>query len=816
MENTSTLVQTISGINDDTLIPLLSSPYIGEGVYGFEMEVSSEETQYLSIAPYLFRGIPGEETVRDYEVLREDISRLHCYRILLDKPSFLPLFIEQDFPLFDHLRLLQTEDGHIFAQFLFTKRTDRWRENALDQYLEYLNGNDSPAASKLGRIVQGKMLKVLDKLSGFGMKRDHMEEVEKKVLDTGYRFEIRVMYYGEHPKSFERELRETLKEMNFFNELALVKFKTSKEFLELYSLRKYSDISIDQMVSESELLTMLAKTDTSHKSHSIRKVMEQTKADVFQNHHASAVIGLLPVGKPKDRQVDMEIVEQIPGALKKARAIRDQSMAVKEVELGATVQRITFEIPSGVVYSDIKKKYEDIKAVLGGELSITQGNEPNTVTFLIPCKEREIIYLKRLLEDPKFIAFAEENPLPFLCGIDLFNELVMKCLTVAPHLLVAGATNSGKSVFVTALLITFILMKKPSELRMILIDPKKVEFGLFQGFVHIDKIVTDMSKATQTLEELINEMERRYELFAEKGVKNIKGYNGKKKEKLPYVVCAIDEYNDLKMQEPDVEEQIERLGQKARAAGIHLILATQRPDKNVMSGVIKTNFPSRISFSLSSTSEYTTVFGKGIPYKNLMGFGDGVVSFVGQSEEFIRFQAPVITLNEDEEEKTYNAIKKYYKGEKVEGLEMQAVAPVPEEPIDKLKKIILDTGETRIKQLQEMMNIRITIVQDLMKQLVEEGFLTFENRKYLVVSMDDGERENEENTNPPIDEEELFREAVEMVIEFQQASINMLQRRFRIGYTQGAKLIDRMEALGIVSEYKGSAPREVLVDRWEP
>lgn len=169
-----------------------------------------------------------------------------------------------------------------------------------------------------------------------------------------------------------------------------------------------------------------------------------------------------------------------------------------------------------------------------------------------------------------------------------------------------------------------------------------------------------MEETKETLESLVNEMEERYKLFSQKKVKKISDYNKKSNKRLLYIVCAIDEYNDLKMQYKEVEAIIERLGQKARAAGIHLIVCTQRPDKNVMTGVIKANLPSKICFKLGGSSHYRTVFDTGIPY-NLIGFGDGVVQYVAQTEPFIRFQSPVISLNSTEEEKFFENLKKYLK-----------------------------------------------------------------------------------------------------------------------------------------------------------
>lgn len=348
-----------------------------------------------------------------------------------------------------------------------------------------------------------------------------------------------------------------------------------------------------------------------------------------------------------------------------------------------------------------------------------------------------------LLQNPEFIEFAKNNPLPFVCGVDIFNKLVFKCLTKAPHLMVCGSTNSGKSVFLNALLIVLILMKKPDELRLILIDPKRVELNQFDGFPHVEDIITDMNDAYSTFDSLVVLTEQRYSEFAKVGVKNISQYNEKVSKKMPYVVIVVDEYAELKGVHPEVDDLIQRITQLARAAGIHLVLATQRPDKDVISGTIKTNIPSKISFALSNPSvDYKTVFGTGIPYK-LLGYGDGVVQFAGQTEDFIRFQSPVISLVREEEEETLKKIKDYYNGDMVEELNLGGISKEPpEEPLDKMRRIITETGETRSDPLQKEMGMRMTEVLDLRNKLVEEGLLRKEGNKFYIVEEEKNEEGN--------------------------------------------------------------------------
>lgn len=712
IQNSSTIVKRIPKIDKSVLKPLLSSPYLGEGVYGFEIVSNSNFTETYLISPSVFKYELGEDVEACLKINGEN---LQCYSISLSKPSFLPLITDKSLSILNEMSKVSPMT---LIQFLFTIRQDQWQQNFISQYADYLKGNDYPAESKFGRVIQNKTLNVLNKISGFRQnERNCIKEIEQKILDKGFRFEFRVITSEDCFTQIEHILRK----LDFFNQLIPYKVNNKNEFLLNFTERMLSSISQNQLLSEKELISVVSdETIQSGKEEpsTIVESVEKIKEQVVNN--PGNLVSILPIGVKKEREINSEIVNEIPYALKKAKVIKNQQINIQEVETGATVQRITFEIPKSLVYSDIKKKYEDIKAALAMDISIMQGKDPNTVTFIIPCKEREIIYLKELIENPDFIKFAEENPLPFVCGIDMFNQPVFKCLTKAPHLLIAGATNSGKSVMLNVLLMSLILFRTPNEVNLYLIDPKKNELTPYNGIAHVIDVIKDMDKAINLLNSLVDEMERRYDILSDANCRNIGSYNKQNKIKMPYIITAIDEYNDLRLQFPQVEIMIERLGQKARAAGIHLVICTQRPDKEVMSGVIKTNLPSRISFRLDNSSEYRTVFGTGIPFK-LLGFGDGVVKFIGQMEEFIRFQAPVITLDENEEEKVFKEIKGLINQNNVNGLDIKENAQ--EEPLDRLKRIIATTGTVRVKNLQKEMGIRINVVSELMQQLVKEGWL---------------------------------------------------------------------------------------------
>jgi len=334
-------------------------------------------------------------------------------------------------------------------------------------------------------------------------------------------------------------------------------------------------------------------------------------------------------------------------------------------------------------------------------------------------------------------------------GRDITGEAVLARLNKMPHLLVAGATGSGKSVCINGIIVSILMRAKPHEVKLMMIDPKMVELNVYNGVPHLlTPVVTDPKKASQALKKVVSEMERRYELFAHSGTRNIEGYNDYIKEhnnqseakqpELPYIVVIVDELADLMMvASSDVEDAIMRLAQIARAAGIHLIIATQRPSVDVITGVIKANIPSRIAFAVSSQTDSRTILDGGGAEK-LLGRGDMLFIPIGASKP-VRVQGAF--LSDDEVERVVEYV----------------------------------IGQQKAQYQEDM------IPQDVpdTKQEVED---------------------------------ELYDEAVQLVVEMQTASVSMLQRRFRVGYTRAARLIDAMEMNGVVGPYEGSKPREVLIN----
>ena len=370
----------------------------------------------------------------------------------------------------------------------------------------------------------------------------------------------------------------------------------------------------------------------------------------------------------------------------------------------------------------------------------------------VPNRTTSTVSFKDVMEhqDPK----AKKNPMEVPLGKDVAGKIISANLSKMPHLLIAGSTGSGKSVAINTILSSILMKARPEEIKLVLIDPKMVELSAYNDVPHLlIPVVTDAKLASNALHKVVKEMERRYKLFASSGCRNMKEYNQKVVENnqdktkpvmqsLPYILVVVDELSDLMMVGGhDVEGAIVRLGQMARAAGIHMILATQRPSVDVITGLIKANVPSRISFAVSSGVDSRTILDQ-TGAEKLLGRGDMLYMPIGASKPE-RIQGAYIAS--DEVERIIDWVKKQQKAE---------------------------YDQTMIPQK--------------------------------------GASSSAENANDDPDDE-FYAPAVDLVRKQQTASVSMLQRRFRIGYNRAARIIDEMEAKGIVGPSEGSKPRQVLI-----
>jgi len=423
---------------------------------------------------------------------------------------------------------------------------------------------------------------------------------------------------------------------------------------------------------------------------------------------------------------------------------------VTQVSRGPAITRYELQPAPGVKVSRIVNLADDIALSMAAPDVRIEAPIPGkaAVGIEVPNKEISMVYLRELVETSEF-NHAGSN-LSVVLGKDIAGQPIITDLAKMPHLLIAGSTGSGKSVCMNTLIASILYKARPDQVKFLMIDPKMVELATYNGIPHlIAPVVTDPKKAATALRWVVSEMENRYALFAGSGVKNITGYNSLKtglgEEPLPLVVVLIDELADLMMVAPaDVEDAICRLAQMARAAGIHLVVATQRPSVDVITGLIKANIPSRIAFAVSSQIDSRTILDMAGAEK-LLGKGDMLFFPVGAAKP-IRVQG--VFVSEKEIEELVEFVKNQAKPEYEEG--------------------VLKAGAARTE-------------------------------------------------NNSTEEDELLPEAIRIMIESGQASISMLQRRLRIGYTRAARLIDMMEEKGIVGGYEGSKPRAILMtlEQWE-
>jgi S-DNA-T family DNA segregation ATPase FtsK/SpoIIIE len=467
--------------------------------------------------------------------------------------------------------------------------------------------------------------------------------------------------------------------------------------------------------------------------------------------------------RPDEQQaIDADELKLLAQVLTGKYAEFDVHGQITQINPGPVVTTFEFKPEAGIKYSRITNLTDDLCLALKAEsILIERMAGKSTVGIQVPNREREIIWLRENIESTEFI--GSKSKLTLALGKDINGRIVTADLNGMPHLLIAGSTGAGKSVAINAMIMSILYKATPDQVRLILVDPKRLELGNYEGVPHLyTPIITEPKLAANALRNAVREMERRLKLLAEKGVRNIDQYNklfdesdtpslfgdGAEERPLPYIVIIIDELADLMMLDSsNVEESITRLAQMARAVGIHLVLATQRPSVDVITGLIKANFPARMSFRVATKVDSRTILDAN-GAEALLGRGD-MLYLPSGSARVHRLHAPYVT------EKEIAAVVEFWRA--------QGLAEYEEKFLQAPKEERADNGSG-----------------------AEGG-------------------EDEETANDP-----LYEDAVKLVIEFGKASTSLLQRRLRIGYGRAAHLIDLMERDGIVGAADGPKPREVL------
>ena len=437
------------------------------------------------------------------------------------------------------------------------------------------------------------------------------------------------------------------------------------------------------------------------------------------------------------------------------------SARIVGVTNGPTVTRYDIELESGVKLARITNLAGDLALALG-VINVRIAPIPNkisTVGIEVPNRIVSTVYLRDIIDSPQFS--SAKSKLSFAIGKDIGGECIIGNISKLPHMLIAGTTGSGKSVCMNSLILSLLYKAKPDEVKLIMIDPKMVELGVYNGIPHLYvPVVTDPKKAAGALQWSVVEMLKRYRLFSEIGVRDIENYNkhclASGEQTLPQVVIVIDELADLMLvASKDVEESICRVAQMGRAAGMHLVIATQRPSADVITGLMKANIPSRIAFAVSSAMESRIILDQGGAEK-LVGMGDMLYSPVGSGKP-MRIQGAFVSDEERE---------------------------------DVIQFIKEGAGSSQLNnEIEEFMN---KAAED------KSGHEQSKSSK-------------EEKSIGGYDE--MLPQAVEVVLETKSCSVSMLQRRVKLGYSRAARIVDQMEELGIVGPYEGAKPRAVVIDR---
>lgn len=435
--------------------------------------------------------------------------------------------------------------------------------------------------------------------------------------------------------------------------------------------------------------------------------------------------------------------------------------SIVSVTRGPTVTRYDIELEQGVKLARVTNLAGDLALALG-VINVRIAPIPDkisTVGIEVPNKIVSTVYLRDIIESPQFS--GAKSKLSFALGKDIGGQCVVGNIAKLPHMLIAGTTGSGKSVCMNSLILSLLYKARPDEVRLIMIDPKMVELGVYNGIPHLYvPVVTDPKKAAGALQWSVVEMLKRYRLFSEIGVRDLASYNKHCQETgeqtMPQVVIVIDELADLMLvASKEVEESICRVAQMGRAAGMHLVIATQRPSADVITGLMKANIPSRIAFAVSSAMESRIILDQAGAEK-LVGMGDMLFSPVGCGKP-TRIQGAFVS---DEER---------------------------EEVIQFIKEGAGETNQN--SEIEEYMN------------KAAEG----------KDAHDSGKESHEEGPAGSFDE--MLPQAVEVVLETKSCSVSMLQRRVKLGYSRAARIVDQMEELGIVGPYEGAKPRQVIIDR---
>ncbi|MEK4823692.1 DNA translocase FtsK [Niallia sp. FSL W8-0951] len=592
-----------------------------------------------------------------------------------------------------------------------------------------------------GKTLSGAFKKVISSIWNFF--QDQWEAFKQDMKD----WKESIQKNKEKRKAEKQARRENQQSKENTNASIIVNTPPQEEepYIQEPIINTFAERAYQEEVIQEDLLA-----DSPEEQTDLGDVVPITFTEVENKDYELPPLKLLKLPRKADQSGEYEQIHANAAKLERTFHSFGVKARVTEVHLGPAVTKYEVHPSEGVKVSKIVNLSDDLALALAAKDIRIEAPIPgkSAIGIEVPNSEVAVVSLREVLESSK--NDKPDSKLMIAFGRDITGEAVCAELNKMPHLLVAGATGSGKSVCINGIITSILMRAKPHEVKLMMIDPKMVELNVYNGVPHLlAPVVTNPKKASQALMKVVSEMERRYDLFSHTGTRNIEGYNeyikrinAEEQEKqplLPFIVVIVDELADLMMvASSDVEDAITRLAQMARAAGIHLIIATQRPSVDVITGVIKANIPSRIAFAVSSQTDSRTILDMGGAEK-LLGRGDMLFFPYGASKP-VRVQGAFLS----------------------------------DEEVEEVVDFVI--GQQKAQYQEEMIPDEIVEVTGAV-------------------------------------EDELYHEAVELIVEMQTASVSMLQRRFRIGYTRAARLIDEMEARGVVGPYEGSKPRTVLVPK---
>lgn len=588
------------------------------------------------------------------------------------------------------------------------------------------------AFEDLGEYFEDKKLAREEKRSEKKLKLEEKEK--KKELKESKKKEIKKVEEKELDNS--EDLSESLV-IKDYSEDSIPENKDFENISDTHDIEITNDSAIETQDDEEEVIDTI-KDDIEHKK----------EEEFIYTYPDTALLDRIPSKGNFSKDEVLEKGKIIENTMKNF-GIDSKVVAINR---GPVITSYELKPAPGIKLSRIVGLSDNIAmALASSDLRIEAPIPGKTVVGIeVPNKDKDSVALKELIESQEFK--NSKSDIPLTLGKDVEGNILISGMEDMPHLLIAGATGSGKSVCINSIITSVIYKSSPKDVKLMLIDPKVVELSVYNGIPHLlIDVVTNPKKAAFALNWAVDEMEKRYEAFAENHVRDLKGYNkkmmaeGKEDEKLPKILIIVDELADLMMvASKEIEEYIARLAQKARAAGMHLILATQRPSVDVITGTIKANVPSRIAFAVASSVDSRTILDMGGAEK-LLGKGDMLF---------------------------YPS--KYPKPKRIQG------AFISDGEVERLVDFVKSNNEIK------------NTVESKIEQAIEDKKVNIDNEK-----------------------DPLFKEAVELVVNDEQASISYIQRKLKVGYSRAGRIVDQMEEMGIIGPHEGSKPRKLLKTKEE-